>query len=116
VEASVELGSHLEGLNGYLAAQHTPVESLRMAAPEGVESRYPGEQTAGQGTGAGTGQGEHPGAGANAQRQVNADAAPAGAIHNSEISRTSTASNLPGAVDVAAQAQANGGAYISVEA
>jgi hypothetical protein len=116
VEASVELGSHLEGLNGYLAAQHTPVESLRMAAPEGGATGHAGEQTAGQGMGAGTGEGEHPGAGENAQRQVNADAARAGTIHSSGRAPTSPASNLPGAADEAAQAQRNGGAYISVVA
>jgi hypothetical protein len=122
VEAAAELGSHLEGLNAYLAAQHTPVESLRMAAPEGSFSNYGAGQAAdqgagqGMGTNQGTGQGEHPGAGQNTQQQAYADANSGGAIHGSERAPMAAASSQPLQVDSAAQPQRSGGVYISVVA
>jgi hypothetical protein len=57
-EAAQELGSHMDGLNAYLAEQHTPVASLAMATPGGGETSH----GAGQGAGHGTNQGAHQGA------------------------------------------------------
>jgi hypothetical protein len=51
-DAAQTLGSHLAGLNAYLAEHHTPVETLTMAAPESGSSGL-----SGQGTGEGTQQG-----------------------------------------------------------
>jgi len=115
VEAAAELGSHLDGLNGYLAAQHTPVESLRMAAPEGNLSGAGAQQNLEHGTGQGTGQGDHPGAGQNS-RQSHADVQPAGAIDGSQRTTASVHLDQPISVDSAAQAQRSGGTYISVVA
>jgi hypothetical protein len=42
------LGSHLAGLNTYLAEHHTPVETLTMAAPESGRSGLDSGQSAGQ--------------------------------------------------------------------
>jgi len=58
-EAAVTLGGHLAGLNSYLAEQHTPVDSLTLAAPEersahtsmGHGSQQSMQQEAGQNTG-----------------------------------------------------------------
>jgi hypothetical protein len=47
-EAAVALGGHLAGLNAYLAEQHTPVESLTLAAPEGRPAEFGMDQGAGQ--------------------------------------------------------------------
>ena len=53
----------MEGLNAYLAAQHSPVASLGMAAPEIRNAAFAGEHSTGQRfegeAGAGTGQGMH---------------------------------------------------------
>jgi hypothetical protein len=54
-DAALALGSHLEGLNAYLAEHHTPVETLTLTAPEGG---WPG-----MGSGQGTGEGMQQGAG-----------------------------------------------------
>jgi len=52
-DAAQALGSHLAGLNAYLAEHHTPVETLSLTSPEGG---WPGPGS-GQGTGEGTQQG-----------------------------------------------------------
>jgi hypothetical protein len=46
--AAQTLGSHLAGLNTYLAEHHTPVETLTMAAPESGRSGLDSGQSAGQ--------------------------------------------------------------------
>lgn len=56
-DAAQALGGHLAGLNAYLAEQHTPVESLTLAAPE--------SRSADAGTDQSASQGMHPGAGQN---------------------------------------------------
>lgn len=119
-DAARELGTHLDGLNGYLAAQHMPVESLRMAAPEGNSSSNAAGQTTdlgtGQGTGQGMGQGEHPGGGQNSRQQGYSEANPAGAIHSSQRVATTAPSDLPVQMNSAAQSPSSGGVYISVVA
>jgi hypothetical protein len=54
-DAAQALGSHLAGLNAYLAEHHTPVETLTLAAPESGSSGLSG-QGAGEGTQQGAGQ------------------------------------------------------------
>jgi hypothetical protein len=61
-DAAQALGGHLAGLNSYLAEQHTPVETLTLAAPEG---RWAGP-AGNQGTSQGMDQGSNQGAGQNA--------------------------------------------------
>ncbi|MGA3136235.1 MAG: hypothetical protein ABSC88_09610 [Terracidiphilus sp.] len=56
-DAAQALGGHLAGLNAYLAEQHTPVESLTLAAPESRSAEAGTDQSASQGM--------HPGAGQN---------------------------------------------------
>jgi hypothetical protein len=67
--AAQELGRHLDGLNAYLAEQHTPVASLEMAAPSGRGA----DSSAGDGFGQGTQQGTQQGTGQNAQQHINAE-------------------------------------------
>ncbi len=65
-EAAVTLGGHLAGLNSYLAEQHTPVDSITLAAPEdrsarfrhgaGRSAEYASRHASGGGTGYGAGQ------------------------------------------------------------
>jgi hypothetical protein len=55
-EAAQSLSGHLAGLNAYLAEQHTPVESLTVAAPEGRWTESGTHQGANQSMHQGTGQ------------------------------------------------------------
>ena len=48
-DAVQALGSHLAGLNSYLVEQHTPVETLTLAAPEGRWTGPDGNQGTSQG-------------------------------------------------------------------
>lgn len=64
-EAAQELGRQMDGLHTYLAAQHTPVESLGLATPGGRDGGFQGneggnqqtQQNMQQGAGQGSGQG-----------------------------------------------------------
>ena len=56
-EAVQALGQHMEGLSTFMAQQHTPLESLAMAAPESNGAGNSPGQGANQGTGDGTHQG-----------------------------------------------------------
>jgi len=64
-DAAQALGGHMAGLNAYLAAEHTPVETLTLAMPESRESGLRSGQNAGhemnqsmnQGAGQNAGQG-----------------------------------------------------------
>jgi len=76
-DAALALGGHLAGLNSYLAEQHTPVETLTLAAPE-ARGTGPGmeqgmSQSMNQGTSQGFNQGENPQAsqGAGAESLTN---------------------------------------------
>jgi hypothetical protein len=66
-EAAQELGSHMDGLNAYLAEQHTPVASLGMAAPGGGGTNHGAEQGTGQGMNQGS---MNQGTGQNGQQQA----------------------------------------------
>ena len=60
VEAAAELGKHMDGLNSYLVEQHTPVDSLVMAAA--TERGSSADHSLGQGMQQGAGQGGNHGA------------------------------------------------------
>jgi len=68
-DAAQALGGHLAGLNSYLAEQHTPVETLTLAAPEGRWAGLGGDQGTGQGLN--QGEGQNAGHGAFAEPQSN---------------------------------------------
>jgi hypothetical protein len=53
-DAAQALGGHLTGLNSFMTAQHTPLQTLTVSTPE---NGWAG-QTAGQGAGHGSGQGQ----------------------------------------------------------
>jgi hypothetical protein len=116
MEAAAELGSHLDGLNGYLTAQHTPVESLRMAAPEGNLSGYAAGHGAGQGPGAGMGQDGQPGGGQSRPEENYSVAKPASANHGSARAAHAALSDQTLPMNSAAQLHSGGGVYISVVA
>jgi hypothetical protein len=62
--AAQELGLHMDGLNAYMAEQHTPIESLAVAAPEARSAGHGAEQgfsqSMGQGMGQSSNQGSNP--------------------------------------------------------
>ncbi|MGA3082588.1 MAG: hypothetical protein ABSD44_14645 [Terracidiphilus sp.] len=62
-DAAQALGTHLAGLNAYLAERHTPVETLTLSAPESEGTRFASGQNAGQSAGQGAGQGTQQGTG-----------------------------------------------------
>jgi hypothetical protein len=110
--AAQELGRHMDGINTYLAEQHTPVASLGMAAPSGRGS----ESGAGDGFGQGTQQGMQQGSGQNAQQQNNAELQPESAINRASFSRAPLAQNTGARVDAESSVHETGGAHISVMA
>jgi len=63
-EASQALSGHMAGLSAHLAAQHSPVESVTLAMPEGRA----GSMETGQGPGQGTSQDMDRGSGQNPQQ------------------------------------------------
>ena len=71
--AAQELGTHMEGLNAYLAEHHTPLESLAMAAPEGRGAGHGGEPGSNQGSSQSANQGSNQGAGQNPPQQGNSE-------------------------------------------
>jgi len=68
-DAAQALGGHLAGLNSFLAEQHTPVETLTLAAPEGRWAGPLGDQGTSQGMNQGLDQeaGQNTGQGAFAE-------------------------------------------------
>jgi hypothetical protein len=109
-DAAQALGGLLAGLNAYLAEQHTPVESLTLAAPESRSAEAGTDQSASQGMHPGTGQ--NSGQDGYAQPQSNTQAgSPANTVTVlPEIS--AQASGLDGT----GQAARPGGVHISVMA
>ncbi|MGP8173171.1 MAG: hypothetical protein ACLP7O_01330 [Terracidiphilus sp.] len=104
-DAAQALGGHLAGLNAYLAEQHTPVESLTLAAPEGRS-----DQSASQGM--------HPGAGQNSGQDGYAE--PQSNSQASSLANTVTVlpeiSAQGSGLDGTGQAARPGGVHISVMA
>jgi hypothetical protein len=125
-EAAQALGQHMEGLNAYMAAQHTPVESLAMAAPEGRDANHNAEQSLSQGmnqgpnqgTGQGTEQGANQGAGQHTEQpawtEPESSSTPGGRGVDSRM--PAGTSVLPVGQAAAAQVQSSRGVHISVVA
>jgi hypothetical protein len=113
-DAAQALGSHLSGLNAYLAEHHTPVETLTLTLPEGGWSQM--------GSGRGTGEGMQQGAGQQTGQGMsqNADASyPSGPNSDSLIQSPVASQELPaffGDIDGSAQAASLGSFHISVMA
>jgi hypothetical protein len=113
-EAAVTLGGHLAGLNAYLAEQHTPVDSLTLAAPEnrsansdtGQDAQQNMHQDMNQGTGQDTGQ--DAASGQQSSTQVSAPVLTAAT--GREVTTTS------GRTETTVQAFIPGGTHISVMA
>jgi hypothetical protein len=72
-DAAQALGGHLAGLNSFLVEQHTPVETLTLAAPWGRWAGPLGDQETSQGTNQGLNQGanQNTGQGAFSEPQSN---------------------------------------------
>lgn len=132
-EAAQALEPHMEGLSAYMAQQHTPVESLAMAAPEDRGASQSAGHGLGQEAGGGTGQGMNQSAGSGTgpgtgQRQDgNAQSQPRSEPESGSALRTigvdgglSTASRvqpaLSGGLQDGSQIQGRGGVHISVVA
>jgi hypothetical protein len=124
-EAAQALGQHMEGLSAYMAQQHTPVESLAMAAPEGRGANQGGGQSLSQGTsqdmgqspGSGPGQGTGQGQGGNAQTQSWAEPESSSTLRTARVDGTvsDTGRVLPAVMDMA-QVQSSGGMHLSLVA
>ena len=108
-DAAQALGGHLAGLNAYLAAEHTALDPVTVAAPEGGHAfnldqgtSHSMDQGAGQGTGQGTG--------ADARSSTAADAAVFTGAASPEIPAQG------GMAETTMQAASPGGVHISVMA
>jgi hypothetical protein len=116
--AAEELGTHLEGINTYLAAQHTPLESLGMAAPEGRVASHGAEQNLGQGMDQGTRQETGQGTGQNTQHQAHSEPETIPGLSMPGVDRLASVNSSVQAVgrDALASLQTGGGVHISVMA
>jgi hypothetical protein len=101
-DAAQALGGHLAGLNSYLAEQHTPVETLTLAAPEGRWAGSVGDQ--------GVNQGMNQGQGGFSEPQAN----PPPMAPNPSAAATAEVSVQTGGPDVDVPAARPGGMHISV--
>jgi hypothetical protein len=108
-EAAQALGSHMAGLSAYLAEQHTPVESLTLAAPEGRRAELGMDPGANQNMHQGTGQDAGQGASSDQQSSPRTSA-PALAAAGREVPAP------VGRVETTTQAVIPGGVHISVMA
>jgi hypothetical protein len=126
VEAAQALGQHMDGLNAYMAQQHTPVESLAMGAPGSRDANHSAEQGlsqgmnqgTNQGAGQGTGGGTDPGQGQNAQQQSWAAPESNSMLRTAGVDGAASAASpvQPVEPDAAAQIQGSRGVHISVVA
>jgi hypothetical protein len=122
VEAAQALGQHMDGLNAYMAQQHTPVESLTMGAPESRDPNHSADQGPGQGmnqgTNQGAGQGTGQGQGQNAQQQSWAAPESNSALRMAGVDGRTSAGNpiQPVGQDAPVQVQSSRGTHISVVA
>ncbi len=107
-EAAVTLGGHLAGLNSYLAEQHTPVDSITLAAPED-RSAHSGM---GQGAQQSMDQDRNQGAGQDMGQQSGTQAS--APVLTGAASREVSA--ISGRTETIAQAFIPGGTHISVMA
>jgi hypothetical protein len=122
VEAAQALGQHMDGLNAYMAQQHTPVESLAMGLPGSRDANHGEEhglsQGMNQGMNQGTGEGTDQGQGRNAQQQSWAAPESNSTLRMAGVDgRASAASPVqPIGQESAAQVQGSRGMHISVVA
>ena len=108
--AAQTLGGHVAGLNTYLAEQHTPVETLSVAAPENHSMAPGADQSAGQGMQQGAGQ--NPGQGGYSEAaSISRQNAPAINAAPSSVEAASAVGQ-----DASAPAIGLGGLHISVMA
>ncbi len=109
-DAAQALGSHLAGLNAYLAEHYTPVETLSLTSPESGWSGLGSGQDTGEGTQQGAGQ----------QSAQNADAStPSGQSSQSVIQSPAASAELPaffGDMDGITHSASLDGFHISVMA
>jgi hypothetical protein len=117
-DAAQALGSHLAGLNAYLAEHHTPVETLTLSLPESEGAELGGGQSAGQGAEQGAGQGTQPGSGQQTGQEP-AQGAESGspsvaAMHSTALPAASA--GLLGGLHGSTPAGRPGGVHISVMA
>jgi len=115
-DAAQALGSHLEGLNTYLAEHHTPVASLTLSSPSGWAGSD-NSQGGSQGNGQGGGQGMQQGT--NQQTAQGSEVGFSSNLSSGATGMPAAASNLTawsGGQDSSAPAASTGGAYISVMA
>jgi hypothetical protein len=115
-DAAQALGSHLEGLNTYLAEHHTPVATLTLSSPGGWVGSD-GSQGGSQGNGQGGGQGMQQGTGQ--QTAQSSEAGFSSSPASGATAMPAAASNLTAwsaGQDSSAPAASTGGAYISVMA
>jgi hypothetical protein len=112
-DAAQALGSHLAGLNAYLAEHHTPVETLTLTAPGSGWTGLGSEQGAGHGMQQGTGQqaGQGLAQGTDSGSQFGESRSPTSLP---AVASGSTA--LPAELDGSAQPVWLGGEHISVMA
>jgi hypothetical protein len=105
-EAAQALGGHLAGLNAYLAAEHTTLDEVTVAAPEGGQAF-----SLEQGTGHSMDQGAGQGAGGDAPPRATADTPPlTGGRSTPELPA------LSGGEETTMQTASSGGVHISVMA
>jgi hypothetical protein len=112
--AAVTLGGHLAGLNSYLAEQHTPVETLTLAAPENREAGLGAGQDMNQGMSQGFNQGESPHAGQGAGAESPTNRGPG--VSSTSVAASQEVSAGIGRTDGMGFGQGSGGIHISVMA
>jgi hypothetical protein len=109
-DAAQALGGHVAGLNTYLAEQHTPVETLTVAAPEhrsiGSSTDQSGSQGMHQGAGQDSGQGSYSPASSHVRQRTQAVTEAASSIESAPAGRQAASAAEVG----------SGGRHISVMA
>jgi hypothetical protein len=120
-DAAQALGSHLAGLNAYLAEHHTPVETLTLSAPEGEGAGLGSGQSAGQSSEQGMQQGMQQGTGQRTGQEPapGADSgSTSGAAENATVlpSAATELTRFFGGLEGSTPAGRPGGVHISVMA
>jgi len=113
-DAAVTLGGHLAGLNSYLAEQHTPVETLTLAAPENREAGLGAGQDMNQGMSQGFNQGESPHAGQGAGAESPTNSVPG--VSSTSVAASQEVSAEIGRIDGKTYDAGTGSVHISVMA
>lgn len=116
-DAAQALAGHLAGLNAHLAAQHTAVQTVTVAAPNTRGNGWNSGQGANQGSQQGSHQGSYQGSGQNPQQDGSAhsQSSTVPGRGSASVVRTAIAAHSSAAA-AATRGADNGGAYISVVA